>query len=104
MPDDYLIGSDIGSSSCKTLLANTNGQVIARASSDYTAHHPYPGWSEYDPRDWYQTFCQTVQTVLQTSKIAPDRIRAVCIVGITHDPVLLDQKQQILRPAIHFND
>ena len=104
MSKTYLLGSDIGSGSCKTLLADTDGVIVGRASGVYSLHHPRPGWSEYDPHDWYTAFCDSIRAVLAESKINPAAIRMICIIGITHDPVLLDHDNRVLRPAIHFND
>lgn len=104
MAEGYLLGSDIGSGSCKTLLATTDGKVIARGTSQYDLKHPKAGWSEYDPQDWYTAFCTSVKAILAESGIDPKQIRAVCIIGITHDAVLLDSDRQVLRPSIHFND
>lgn len=104
MAERYLLGSDIGSGSCKTLLADSNANVVARANAPYTISHPHPDWSEYDPEDWYTAFRDTVHDVLRQSDINAGDIAAICIVGITHDPVLLDDRENVLRPSIHFND
>lgn len=99
-----LLGSDIGSGSCKTLLATADGAVLARSAAPYELLYPQPGWAEYRPEDWYQAFCTTVRDVLAQTGADPARIEMACIVGITHDPVLLDDSGRVLRPAIHFND
>lgn len=104
MAQGYLLGSDIGSGSCKTLLARADGTVIARGTGQYDLQHPRAGWSEYDPQDWYKAFCASVRMVLTESGIEPKQIQAVCIVGITHDAVLLDSNGEVLRNSIHFND
>lgn len=100
----YVLGSDIGSGSCKTLLADASGKVIARSTGIYHLQYPHPGWAEYNPHDWYAAFCKSVQDVLAQSNIAPEKIACICIIGITHNPVLLDAKGAVLRPSIHFND
>ena len=104
MTQTYLLGSDIGSGSCKTLLATSDGKVIGRAAAQYDLSHPRPGWSEYNPQDWYEAFCSSVHAVLSETQINPKAILSVCIIGITHDPVLLDGRGEVLRPSIHFND
>lgn len=104
MSGALLLGSDIGSGSCKTLLARDDGRVLARADAPYDLRYPQPGWAEYDPGDWYDAFCATVSAVLREVGVDARRIAAVCIVGITHDPVLLDAHGTVLRDAVHFND
>jgi len=85
-------------------LATTSGAVVARATVPYRPILPRPGWVEYRPDDWYVAFCRTVRSVLDAAGVRPDAVRLVSIVGITHDPVLLDASWRVLRPAIHFND
>ncbi|MCI0713709.1 MAG: hypothetical protein L0154_26360 [Chloroflexi bacterium] len=104
MTAQYVLGSDIGSGSCKTLLVNETGTVVARSSHAYAPHYPQPGWVEYDPQDWYTAFCANARAALSEAAIDPASIRAVCITGITHNPVLLDKTNTVLRPSIHFND
>lgn len=99
----FVLGSDIGTGSCKTVLLDAGGRVVAAAEQGYPSHYSQPGWVEQDPEDWYRAFVNTAARVLRH---CPDTaaIRALCIVGVTHNPVLLDQNQRLLRPAIHFWD
>lgn len=102
--DGYILGSDIGSGSCKTLISTVDGNVVARSAASYSPHYPQPGWVEYRPDDWYDAFCQSARDALAASSVDPAQILSVAIVGITHDAVLLGSRGQVLRPAIHFND
>ena len=40
MPLAYLIGIDVGTSGTKTLLADADGRIAARATVDYPLHAP----------------------------------------------------------------
>lgn len=100
----YVLGSDIGTGSCKTILLDEAGIVIASAGQEYPTTYPHAGWAEQNPDDWYAAFCQTTRQVIAASKISPLAIQAVCIVGVTHNPVLLDKDEAVLRPSIHFWD
>lgn len=51
---NYYIGIDLGTSSCKGILLNRNGAVLADHSVNYPVSTPYTNWSEQDPADWYQ--------------------------------------------------
>lgn len=100
----YFLGSDIGTGACKTLLLDGGGDVIAHAERAYPSHSPRPDWVEQDPDDWYRAFCDTTRRVMTASAVAAADIAAICIVGITHNPVLLDERDRPLRPSIHFWD
>jgi len=102
--DPFLLGSDIGTGSSKTVLLNGRGEVVAANSREYPSHHPHPDWVEQDPEDWYAAFCDTVRRVLKVSGVPSAAVVSVCIVGATHNPVLLDRRGEVLRPSIHFWD
>jgi xylulokinase len=100
----FLIGSDIGTSSCKSVLMDRRANVVAMAIREYPSLRPKPTWVEQNPEDWYGAFIQTIRELLHTRQADPRHIVAVAIVGVTHNPVLLDEKGVVLRPAIHFWD
>ena len=102
--DPLLLGSDIGTGSYKTVLLNDRGEVVAANSREYPSHHPHPDWAEQDPEDWYAAFHDTVRRVLKASGVPSAAVVSVCIVGATHNPVLLDRRGEVLRPSIHFWD
>jgi xylulokinase len=100
----HILGADIGTSSCKAVLIDMQGRAIAAASEEYPCLYPAPGFVEQDPETWYRAFCAAAGQALANSRINPTDIRAICVVGVTHNPVLLDSDQNILRNAIHFWD
>lgn len=104
MQTSYFLGSDIGTGSCKTVLVDYNGRQVGSASSEYACAYPHPDWVEQNPEDWYRAFCASVMEVISKAQIDPAEIQAITIVGITHNPVLLDVSGSVLRPAIHFWD
>jgi len=104
MTESYVIASDIGSGGCKTLIVNAHGRVIANAQQEYPTAYPKPGWVEQNPDAWYAAFCATVRAVLSESRIAPQDIVAVGIVGVTHNAVLLDAHDRPLCPTILMFD
>jgi len=103
-PVEYVLGSDIGTGSCKSVLLNAAGRVAARSDQEYASAYPVPGWVEQDPQDWYAAFCATVKQLLSTSAVDPGQVACVAIAGVTHNPVLLDAAGHLLRPAIHCWD
>ena len=98
--NNYVLASDLGSGSCKTILLDEQAQVVAGANCEYPTIHPQPGWVEQNPEDWYRSFTTTVQEVLSVSGIKPETIQAVGMVGVTHNTVLLDREDRPLGNAI----
>ncbi|MBE9551644.1 MAG: hypothetical protein IMF13_06305, partial [Proteobacteria bacterium] len=64
MSQQYVMGIDIGTSGCKTLIIDENGQVSTRATAEYPLSTPQPGWSEQDPEHWWQAVISTVRQAL----------------------------------------
>jgi xylulokinase len=49
MAHQYVMGIDIGTSGCKTLIIDDRGRVVARATEEYPLSTPHPGWSDRIP-------------------------------------------------------
>jgi xylulokinase len=100
----YLLGSDLGTSGCKSIVLDEQGSICGWALQSYPTFRRYPGWAEQQPEDWLQAFCQTTKTALMQAGVQPQDVAMVCIVGVTHNAVLLDEHRQVLRPSILYTD
>ena len=98
------LGIDIGTSGTKTLAIDEQGKILAEATAEYPLHHPQPLWSEQDPEDWWQATVSTVQSVVKQLKVKPADVRAIGLSGQMHGSVFLDKHDQVVRPAILWND
>ncbi len=103
-----LLGYDIGSSSIKaTALEAETGKVIAFASSPETEmaiSAPRSEWAEQDPDTWWEHVKGSTAKILVQSKINKRDITAIGISYQMHGLVLVDQNQNVLRPAIIWCD
>ena len=98
----FFIGIDLGTSAVKLLLMDERGAAVRIVSRSYPLHFPQPGWSEQDPQDWYD---QTVSGLKElTEGIDPAQIEGVSFAGQMHGLVALDARDEIIRPAILWND
>ena len=101
---NYLIGTDIGTSSTKTVLFDENGNPVASADFFYEVAQPENGWAEQDPEDWWQGVRETMRNVIRESGIDPGDIRGVGLSGQMHGLVMLDDAGHVLRPSIIWCD
>ncbi len=99
----YVMGIDIGTSGCKTLLIDEHGTVAARATEEYPLSTPQPGWSEQDPVHWWQAVKSTVRKAVSGVASVND-IKGIGLSGQMHGLVALDKDGNVLRPAILWND
>ena len=98
----YFIGIDLGTSAVKLLLMDENGEVIRTVSRTYSLHFPHPGWSEQDPLDWYGQTANGLKELIEG--VDPSQIEAVSFAGQMHGLVALDENDDLIRPAILWND
>lgn len=102
--DRYLLGIDIGSGGCKVSLLNTDKNETVTKVAEYPTYFPETGWAEQDAEDWIFNTGRLIRLLLSEAHVSPSWIRAVGIGGITHSPVLLDQKRRVIRRTIHITD
>lgn len=98
----YYIGIDLGTSAVKLILMGENAEIIKTVSRTYPLLFPHPNWSEQNPEDWWCAVCDGLQALIAGCN--PDSIQGVGVGGQMHGLVLLDEKDNVLRPAILWND
>lgn len=98
----YLIGVDLGTSGTKTVLFDTDGNVIASKTVEYPMYQPQNGWAEQEPIDWYNAAVETIKYV--SSKVDPADIAGLGISGQMHGLVMLDENGDVIRPSIIWCD
>ena len=104
MSQTVFLGIDVSTTGSKALLVDQSGAVIASASAPHTLQTPKPLWSEQDPHEWWEAVCASIRSVLQQAGLAGEAISAIGLTGQMHGLVLLDEQDQVLRPAILWND
>ena len=96
------IGIDLGTSAVKLLLMDSQGNICNIVSREYPLYFPHPGWSEQNPKDWYE---QTMEGIRELLKDADkSQVAGISFGGQMHGLVILDEKDQVIRPAILWND
>lgn len=96
------LGVDLGTSGIKLVLTNSAGEIVDSASSAFDVSRPQPLWSEQNPQDWWTGFCESMD--LLSKKHDLSEISAIGLSGQMHGATLLDAQQNIIRPAILWND
>ncbi len=104
----YLLGYDIGSSSVKASLVNTETGVCAASAFYPKEEMPikavHSGWAEQDPEIWWQNLKLATKEVLSESGAKANDIKAIGISYQMHGLVLVDKDQKVLRPSIIWCD
>ena len=98
----YYIGIDLGTSAVKLLLMDEKGGIKNIVSKEYELFFPHPGWSEQKPEDWMKAVVEGVREL--TAGIDPAEVGGIGAGGQMHGLVVLDKDDNVLRPAILWND
>ena len=96
------IGIDLGTSSVKLLLMDSSGKIVNIVTEEYPVSYPHPGWSEQRPEDWYEKTVAGVRKLIREAD--REQIAGISFGGQMHGLVILDRDDQVIRPAILWND
>jgi len=99
-----LLGVDVSTTGVKAVLIDYRGVVLGTVTTAHALSTPYPLWSEQNPEDWWSGACASIREVLRITKVPRSEIRAVGLTGQMHSLALLGTRNQVLRPAILWND
>ena len=98
----YYIGIDLGTSAVKLLLMEESGKICNIVSKEYPLYFPHPGWSEQNPSDWFEKSMEGMKEL--TAGIDRSQVAGIGFGGQMHGLVTLDKEDQVIRPAILWND
>ncbi len=96
-----LLGLDIGTTGARALAVDESGRVVAEATESYPLLSPRPGWTEQHPSDWWNAAKAALSAV--ASQVEDD-VSALGLTGQMHGSVFLDSQDQVIRPALLWND
>ena len=96
------IGIDLGTSACKFLLTDEKGNILNIVSEDYPLEFPQPGWSQQDPSDWWKAVKLGIPKLLEGFDAG--KVAGIGCGGQMHGLVVLDDHDEVIRPAILWND
>lgn len=98
----FYIGIDLGTSAVKLLLVDADGKIHGSVSKDYPLYFPHPGWSEQNPEDWWSAVKEGLTELL--NGIDKTEVAGIGCGGQMHGLVVLDENDEVIRPAILWND
>ncbi len=96
------IGIDLGTSAVKLLLMAADGKIENVVSKEYPLCFPHPGWSEQNPEDWWEAVTEGLKEL--TADCDKSQVAGIGFGGQMHGLVILDGEDEVIRPAILWND
>jgi xylulokinase len=102
---NYVLGIDVGTGGTRAVVAGREGEIISSATCEHVPFaSPKIGWAEQDPQDWYQATGSAIRQAISAAGINSSDISAVGLAGQMHGAVLLDEDDDVLRPALIWCD
>ena len=96
------IGIDLGTSAVKLLLVDQNGTILNEVTREYPLEFPQSGWSQQNPEDWETAVFAAIPELLDGFDAA--QVAGIGCGGQMHGLVVLDEQDNVIRPAILWND
>ena len=98
----YYIGIDLGTSAVKLLLTDEKGMILNIVSKEISLSFPHPGWAEQDPSQWLEAAVKGIKEL--TAGFDKALVAGIGTGGQMHGLVCLDKDDNVIRPAILWND
>ena len=96
------LGIDLGTSGVKVLLMDENQRVLGSATGALTVSRPHAGWAEQAPADWIAATRAALNELRASHDLSG--VKGIGLSGQMHGAVTLDADDQVIRPAILWND
>jgi xylulokinase len=100
----YLLGFDLGTSSCKAVIVDESLRIIASAGHEYQTIIKPGGWAEQSADQWWKSFCIAVNECIQKAGIAASQIEVVGIDTMGSVVLPLDKSGKPLRNGLLWMD
>jgi glycerol kinase len=98
---DAVLALDQGTTGSTALVFARDGQIIARAYSEFTQHYPQPGWVEHDPEEIWRVSEQVMVEAIDAAGVGPRDLKAIGITNQRETTVVWDRLTgQPVHPAI----
>jgi xylulokinase len=101
----YWLGLDVGTGGSRALLVDAQGRVTHSFTAPHREMHmERPLWAEQDPDDWWSACQAAIRGVLLQAGVDGSAVGGVGLTGQMHGLVLLDEKHEVIRPALIWCD
>ncbi|MFT8339765.1 FGGY family carbohydrate kinase, partial [Schleiferilactobacillus harbinensis] len=100
----YLIGVDLGTTSTKVVLFNTQGQVVTSVNNPYPLYQDTPDMAEEDPEEIFDATIAGLTAVIRRGHVQPGELAGVSFSAAMHSLILMDANDKPLTRVITWAD
>ena len=96
----YMMGIDLGTSSLKVIIIDTDGNIKAESSKVYQFESPINGYAEQKTEVWWSACCDCIRDSLCQLSVPVTEVKGLSFSGQMHGIIPLDKEKRVIRPAI----
>ncbi|NIK68685.1 gluconokinase [Paenibacillus sp. BK720] len=104
MASSYVIGTDIGTTSTKSVLFDKAGHVIATHTIEYPLYSPKPDVAEQDPDEIFRAVVGTIKQVVSKGGVGEKGVLCVSFSSAMHSVIAVDGEGRPLTRCITWAD
>ncbi len=104
MPEQVVIGADVGTTGCRAVVYRPDGTALAGRSREYRLYTPQPGWAEQDAEEIYQALAATVREALAAAALPAGTPACLCLSTFFHSIMPVDAAGRPLHRLLIWAD
>ena len=89
--EKFIIALDQGTTSCRSILFNNKGEIVAVEQKEFTQIFPNNGWVEHNPIEIWETQLGTLKQLFKNNNISANQIDSIGITNQRETTVLWDK-------------
>lgn len=101
---DYIIGIDVGTTSTKALIYDTDGNIYGKANKGYPLYQDTPDMAEEDPDEIFNATVSAMQEVVAKANITDGKVIAISWSAQQHSLIALDKDFKPLTRSLTWAD
>ncbi|MEK6777838.1 MAG: glycerol kinase GlpK [bacterium] len=87
-----ILSLDQGTTSCRAILFNRKGRVLASSQKEFRQIYPRPGWVEHDPMEIWETQIEVARDAVRKAGLSPREIAGIGITNQRETTVIWERK------------
>ena len=104
MPTDCLLGLDLGTTTCRAMAFDGQGNVLAEARREVPPECEAPGLATVHSERWWDAACAVLREVMATLTARDIAPLALGLTGLMHAMTPLDAQGRVLAPSMLWMD
>ncbi len=104
MSEKYYLTIDLGTSSLKAIIYDSEFNEVSRAIAETRTIYPKPNWAEQDQNEWWKSTVNAIKVAIGKGKVDPKDFQGIGCCGQCHGPSIVDENCRPLHNCLIWPD